>query len=84
MSTNIKKKLIAGYFLLETTLPQQVEESDSEDELNTREKKYCKKTKSREQRLEKDKKRQKKKLRKRMERGLIAKDFFPIDQIINA
>lgn len=52
--------------------------------MSVKEKKFVKKTKSRSARIDKDKKKASKKLRKRMQGGLITKDFFPIDQIINA
>lgn len=71
---------MAAHFLIETTLPQIVEESsDEEDHMSVKEKKFVKKTKSRSARIDKDKKKASKKLRKRMQGGLITKDFFPID-----
>lgn len=57
MNSNHKMKLMAGHFLIETTLPQVIEESsDEEDHLTTKEKKFVKKTKSRQARIDKDKK----------------------------
>ena len=54
-----KVKLIACYFLIETTEVKDIESSDYEDEeaINTKEKKGSKKTKSKEVRLDREKKR---------------------------
>lgn len=81
-----KIKLIACYFMIETTQLEDMEDSsDEEDDKgqpNIYDKKASKKTKAKEARLLKDKKKALKKHQKKLQRKL-KQNFFPIDLIYN-
>lgn len=79
-----KVKLIACYFLIETTEMEDIEDSSDEDDddqnQNGYQKNASKKTKAKMARIEKDKKKALKKHQKKL-RKKLRQNFFPIDLI---